>query len=504
MKILSAPQIKRADAFTVASEKILSVDLMERAAVAATDWIKLYFAKQQTFYVFCGHGNNGGDGIAISRLLIESGYSVKCYIVNHSNYSNDCSLNKTRLMQLYPKSITNISAIDEFPIIPAGTVIIDALLGIGIFGEPNGLYRDLILKLNTLQLPIVSIDVPSGLNCDDVTQHKSTIIKATHTLCFQLPKFSFLFPETHEFVGDWYILDIGLSAEFIEQEPCKQFYVNATFVKSLNKKRDKYSHKGTFGHGLLVSGSHGKIGASVLAAKSFLRSGAGLLTVMLPQCGYEIMQVAAPEAMTLVSGENEINVGDLNTSSYKVIAVGPGIGTSEQVQKSVLKLIQSVDAPLVLDADALNCISQNRHILEVIPKNSIITPHLKEFERLTEVANSDFHRHQLQKKFSVEHEVIVVLKGAHTCITTPSGESYFNSSGNSGLAKGGSGDILTGLIAGLLAQNYSPINAAIIGVYIHGLAADITKTKFNEITMLPSDVINNYSDAFKASGFLNE
>ncbi len=504
MKLLSAQQIKRADGFTIASEKIQSVDLMERAAVAATDWIKLNFAKQQTFYVFCGHGNNGGDGIAIGRLLIESGYSVKSFVVNHSNYSNDCTLNKTRLMQLSPKNITTITTIDEFPIVPAGAVIIDALLGIGILGEPNGLYKDLILKLNSLQLPIVSIDVPSGLNCDDATQHKTTVIKASHTLSFQFPKFAFLFPETHEFVGDWHILDIGLSAEFIEQEPCKQFYVDATFVKSLHKKREKYSHKGTFGHGLLVSGSHGKIGASVLAAKSFLRSGAGLLTVMLPQCGYEIMQVAAPEAMTLVSGENEINIDELHTSTYKVIAVGPGIGTSEQVRKSVLNLIKSSDAPLVLDADALNCISQNQYILEVIPKNSILTPHLKEFERLTQPASSDFHRHLLQLNFSIQHEVIVVLKGPHTCITTPKGESFFNSTGNSGLAKGGSGDILTGLIAGLLAQNYSPINAALIGVFIHGLAADFTKSKSNEITMLPSDVINSYSDAFKASGFSNK
>lgn len=496
MKLLSAQQIKRADAFTIASEKIQSVDLMERAAIAATEWIILNFAKQQTFYVFCGHGNNGGDGIAISRLLIESGYSVKCFVVNHSNYSNDCTLNKTRLMQLSPKNITTITTIDEFPIVPAGAVIIDALLGIGILGEPNGLYKDLILKLNSLQLPIVSIDVPSGLNCDDATHHKTTVIKASHTLSFQFPKFAFLFPETHEFVGDWHILDIGLSAEFIEQEPCKQFYVDATFVKSLHKKREKYSHKGTFGHGLLVSGSHGKIGASVLAAKSFLRSGAGLLTVMLPQCGYEIMQVAAPEAMTLVSGENEINIDELHTSTYKVIAVGPGIGTSEQVRKSVLNLIKSSDAPLVLDADALNCISQNQYILEVLPKNSILTPHLKEFERLTQPASSDFHRHLLQLNFSIQHEVIVVLKGPHTCITTPKGESFFNSTGNSGLAKGGSGDILTGLIAGLLAQNYSPINAALIGVFIHGLAADITKSKSNEITMLPSDVINNYAEAF--------
>lgn len=496
MKILSAQQIKRADAFTIASEKIQSVDLMERAALAAADWIKFNFSKQQAFFVFCGHGNNGGDGIAISRLLIESGYTVKCIVANPSNYSNDCNLNKKRLEQKFPGNVKVITSIVEFPDIPAGIVIIDALLGIGILGEPNGLYKDLILKLNSLQLPIVSIDVPSGLNCDDVTSHKTTIIKATHTLCFQLPKFAFLFPETYELVGDWHILDINLSKEFIEQEPCKQFYVDTKFVKSIQKKRDKYSHKGTFGHGLLVSGSHGKIGASVLAAKSFLRSGAGLLTVMLPQCGYEIMQAAAPEAMTIMSGVNEINVDDLNTSNYKVIAVGPGIGTSQQVQKSVLKLIQSADAPLVLDADALNCISQNQHILEVIPKNSILTPHLKEFERLTHEATSDFHRHQLQVEFSVQHQVIVVLKGAHTCITSPSGESYFNSTGNTGLAKGGSGDILTGLIAGLVAQNYSPINAAIIGVYIHGLAADITKSKFNEITMLPSDVVNHYAEAF--------
>lgn len=494
-KLFTVSQIKEADKYTILHEPISSIDLMERAAKACTSWMIKHIQKDKNIHVFCGHGNNGGDGLAITRQLLEQNYSVTSYLISSNQYSTDCNINKKRLVEKFPKSIHILSSNNDLPLIKESDIIIDALLGTGLNKEPQGFYAELIQYINQLVIPVISIDVPSGLFCDELSNHSELIIKATKTLSFQFPKLAFLFPENKTYVGNWEILNIQLHQDFISTEKTDKYLLNHSYIASILKPRDKFSHKGSLGHGLIIAGSKGKMGAAILASKSFLRSGAGLLTMVIPECGYDIIQTSTPEAMAITSGADEIHVKELDLSIYKSIALGPGIGTSENVCETVNFVLKNSLKPLVIDADALNCISINKNILGLIPEQSILTPHLKEFERLTKPATSDFERHHLQIEFSKKHKVYVVLKGAHTCISTPEGEAYFNNTGNAGLAKGGSGDILTGLIGGLLAQNYSPKEAALIGVYLHGLAADITKEKSSETAMLPSDVIEHYADA---------
>lgn len=498
LPIFSSQQIKTIDAYTIQSEPIASIDLMERAASKCSQWIMKHYDVDVIFKVCCGLGNNGGDGLAIARQLLEHGYKVEVFIINYSDKcSEDFLINKKRLEDLFPRFLMEVNDETHLPHFQKSNVIVDALFGIGLSKPLTGLAADCVEAMNQSEVNIIAIDVPSGLFADKYTDKSSLIIKAQHTLTFQNPKLGFMFAENNIYVGNGHVLDIDLKWTEEIQNNCDDFYVTENFIKQLMKPRQKFSHKGTFGHSLLVVGSYGKMGAAIMSAHSLLRSGAGLLTVCVPQCGYDIMQTSVPEAMALVNGNEFIQFNELDISSYSAIGIGPGIGTESDTQQSVKTILQSSSKPLVIDADALNNISLNKEWLSLIPPNSILTPHPKEFERLTKVVANDFERHQIQIKFSKQYQVYVVLKGAHTCITTPQGESYFNSTGNSGLAKGGSGDVLTGLVTGLLAQGYSPFEASVIGVYIHGLAGDITKEEKGEVAMIPTDVIENIPNAFK-------
>lgn len=497
LPIFSAQQIKAIDAFTIQSELISSNDLMERAALKCTQWIIKNYDIKNIFKICCGLGNNGGDGLAIARQLLEHGYKVEVFIINYSDKcSDDFLINKKRLEDLFPQFLIEVHDAKHLPNIHASDIVIDALFGIGLSKSLDGLAEDCVISINTSQAKVIAIDVPSGLFIDKHSDATSPIIKAHDTLTFQFPKLAFLFPKNAMYVGNGHILDIGLKLSNEIQKQSDAFYLTENFVKNLIQPRQKYSHKGTFGHSLLLIGSFGKMGAAILASHSLLRSGAGLLTVCVPHCGYEIMQTAVPEAMVLVNGTNYLQFNELDLKIYSAIGIGPGIGTEQDTQLAVKIILESTKKPFVIDADALNTISLNKEWLKLISVNSILTPHPKEFERLTKAVTNDFERHQLQIEFSKQYKVFVILKGAHTCITTPDGKSYFNSTGNSGLAKGGSGDVLTGLVTGLLAQGYTSFVASVIGVYIHGLSGDITKKEKGEIAMIPSDVISNLPRAF--------
>jgi hydroxyethylthiazole kinase-like uncharacterized protein yjeF len=498
LPIFSAEQIKLIDAYTIQSEPIASIDLMERAASKCSQWIMNHYEVETVFKVCCGLGNNGGDGLAIARQLLEHGYKVEVFIINYSDKcSEDFFINKKRLDDLFPRFLMEVNDVKHLPHFQKSDVIIDALFGIGLSKPLTGLAAECVNVMNESEAAIIAIDVPSGLFVDKHSNKNSPIIKAQYTLTFQNPKLGFMFAENNIYVGNGHVLDIDLKWTEELQNSCQSFYVTEDVIKQLIKPRKKFSHKGTFGHSLLVVGSYGKMGAAIMSAYALLRSGAGLLTVCVPQCGYEIMQTSVPEAMALVNGNEFIQFNELDISSYSAIGIGPGIGTESDTQHSVKTILQTCKKPLVIDADALNAISLNKEWLSLIPSNSILTPHPKEFERLTKSVTNDFERHQLQIEFSKQYNVYVVLKGAHTCITTPQGESYFNSTGNSGLAKGGSGDVLTGLITGLLAQGYSSFEASLIGVYVHGMAGDITKKEKGEVAMIPTDVIENIPFAFK-------
>jgi NAD(P)H-hydrate epimerase len=499
MKILSAEQIKLCDAFTIQNEPVASIDLMERAAMACIKHIVKNASIDSDFAIFCGKGNNGGDGLAIARLLIKRSYSVKVFVLDQSqNASEDFKTNLERLKELKADCISILSKEDDLKQIEftPTTLIIDALFGTGLNKSLSGLVAQLVNFINATKLFIISIDIPSGLYADKANDKDDVIIYSSVTLSFQCPKLSFLMPQNGIYVPEFEILDIGLDKNFIQNIPAPYFYITKADLKPLLKQRAKFSHKGLYGHALLIAGAYGKMGASVIASQACLRSGAGLLTVQTPQKGINILQNSIPEAMVNADNNEEI-ISELPAmDKFSAVGIGPGIGTAIETEK-VIKNLLNYNLPMVLDADALNILSENKTWLSFLQPNSILTPHVKEFDRLTQKHKDDFERLESAKQFSMKHRCILVLKGAYTSIITPDGNVFFNSTGNAGLAKGGSGDTLTGIILGLLARGYTPPQAALLGVYIHGSAADSCLKKIHIESLLATDVINKISKAFE-------
>jgi len=505
MKILTAEQIRAADAYTIACEPISSVDLMERAAEACTQWIIEQFPIETDFVIICGMGNNGGDGLALSRQLLTQGYRVETFIIPFfSKASEDFLINRKRLEETKNAEITEIKTVDDIVIsgqIGNNTILIDALLGSGLSKAVEGKLAETIQKINSLNLPVIAIDIPSGLAMNDNTaSDKKNIIRAGFTLTFEAPKLSFLFADNADYVGEFSILDIGLDKKFLAEQKSLDNWVTEDMIAPIFRHRARFSHKGTYGHALLIAGGYGKIGAAILGSKSCLRSGAGLLTTQVPKCGYKILQTSVPEAMILVDEEEQEFSGIKDISKYNAIGIGPGIGTSEKAANGLKMLIQQASVNMVLDADALNILSENKTWLSFLKPETIITPHPGEFARLAGKSTTAFEAYNKQREFAVKYKLHVILKGAFTSIATPNGEIYFNSTGNPGMATAGSGDTLTGIILGLLAQGYLPAQAAILGVYIHGLAGDIAAQELGENALIAEDITNNLGKAFQYIG----
>jgi NAD(P)H-hydrate epimerase len=497
MKILTAQQTREADAYTIANEPINAIDLMERAATRCFDWIIKNYNAETAFAIFCGVGNNGGDGLVVARLLKQANYKVTVYIVEFSdNYSPDF---KTNLERLENVEVIYLNQDKSRFVLRPNLVVIDAIFGSGLTRPIDGFIADIVHQINKKE--IVAIDLPSGLFAEDNRENNfDNIVKAKTTLTFQQPKLAMLFPQNYFFVGEWIVLPIGLHQGFIEGLHSTNYVITISDIKTILKPRAKFSHKGTFGHALLIAGSKGKMGAAILSAKACLRAGAGLLTVHIPAKGLEIMQTALPEAMCSTSDENDFIADVPELSTYNAIGIGPGLGMEKQTQNTLKLLIQNANFPLVIDADALNILSENKTWLAFLPQESILTPHPKEFERLVGKWDSDEERLEMQRQFAVKHQINVVLKGANTAIALPNGDVYFNSTGNEGMATAGSGDVLTGIITSLIAQRYSSSEAAILGVYLHGLAGDVAKENLTEFGMLASDIVDAIP---KAYGWIN-
>lgn len=500
MKILSVEQIRLADAFTVEHEPILSVDLMERAANKLFEWIRKRLQPQSEVLIFAGTGNNGGDGLVLARLLIENGFQVTTCLIHYAEkLSPDCETNFQRLQNIEGAKPIDVWHEADMPAITEEVIIVDALFGSGLNRPVSGIAKTAIDLINSGQNVVISIDIPSGLYADKAIDPKlDTVVEADYTLSFQFPKLSFLWPENDRFVGRWEILDIGLDSRYIGEVLTPFSMLEKPTVSSFLRKRSKFSHKGTYGHALIIAGSAAKTGAAILAAKACLISGAGLLHVHLPESAQIPMQSAFPEAM-ISRDANEDHFSQLpDLSPFTVIAAGPGMGTAEETVKAMKLLIQQATTPLMLDADALNILAENKTWLAFLPKNSILTPHPGEFERLVGSWTNSFERLELQRQLSLKFGVIVVLKGANSCISFADGHCVFNTTGNPGMATAGSGDVLTGMITGLLAQHYSPAKAAMLGVYLHGLAGDMAAGKLGMESVIASDIIHCIPDAFKS------
>lgn len=493
LKVLDNSKIKELDAYTILHDPVASIDLMERACHAFVKWFVARYEPSKKIGIICGTGNNGGDGLGIGRILSDWGYPVALWVVRGPVKETEDF--RTNLGRLDGKlEVLEFSDSAGPGIFSSCEILIDAIFGSGLSRSPEGTYERAIQSCNSANAVRIAVDVPSGLFTD---KHSSgPIVKANHTVSFQLPKLAFFFPENHIYVGDWHIVDIGLSKAFVQNAVTSHYYLTKKSVKRILRPRSTFSHKGDYGKALLIAGSYGKMGACVLAARASLRSGLGLLTVHVPKVGYSILQSTVPEAMISIDGQNEIFSGIPSLEPFDVIGMGPGIGQAKETVAACRKVLQS-GKPLVLDADALNILSSHHEFLDIIPAGSILTPHPGEFERLAGPWKEDLERLEKQVRLSKETKSVIILKGAYTSITFPDGDVYFNSTGNPGMSTGGSGDVLTGILTGLLAQKYTPKETATLGVYLHGLSGDLASREKGMNSLIASDLIDFLPEAFK-------
>ena len=492
MKILSSEQMRKADSATIENEPVSALELMERAGRACFEWILIHSDHSKKYVVVCGSGNNGGDGLVIARMLAAKRLKVRVVNLQLPNQSI-CFSENLEAIRSYDVEVIPLDNPEAF-YIDSDEIVIDAIFGSGLSKPIDGWIGEIVKKINASGQPVISIDMPSGLFSE--THSNGCIVKARHTLTFQNPALSFMFADSGNYAGDFHVLDIGLDKKFIEEITCQNFYIDEEVIKSIIRPRDKFAHKGSFGHSLLVCGSHGKMGAALLAARACLRSGTGLLTIHIPSCGYEIIQSGIPEALVSVDSDQERITQIPTLPKVNALGIGPGIGLMDKTRVALLGFLKENTFPVVLDADALNILSDFPDALKLLQPNTILTPHPREFERLFGRTENGYEQFLLLKRVAAELKVIIILKGAHTCIATPEGNVFFNSTGNPAMAKGGTGDVLTGMITALLAQKYSCLEASILGVYLHGMAGDIAGRVTGSFSMLASDLIERIPDAF--------
>ena len=489
MKLFTTQQIAELDKYTIENEPIADIDLMERASMQITNWIVQRFSTEQKFIFFAGPGNNGGDALAIARQLAGLDFNCEVFLMDFGKeLKGSPAKNWKRLEEQEIVKLSRIRKIDTFPEIGENDVLVDGLFGSGLSRPLDGLPAEIVSRINQTTNTIIAIDIPSGLMGEDnSTNNLENVIRADHTLTFQFPKVSFLFAENAGFVGDWEVLPIGLHPDFLEKED----------IQNILPGRSKFDHKGTFGHALLLAGSFGKMGAAVLASKACLRAGVGLLTTHIPRLGYTVLQCSVPEAMASIDQHDSVITEFPKLDSFSAIGVGPGIDQKQNTQKALCLLLENANVPVVLDADALNILSTKKEWLEKLPEGSVLTPHPGEFRRLVGEAENSYVYIQKQIEFAQKHKCVLVLKGAYTSIALPDGKVYFNSTGNPGMATGGSGDTLTGIILGLLAQGMSSGEAALCAVYLHGLAGNIAAKKQSEFSLVAGDIIESMGKAYK-------
>ncbi len=499
MKVFTTSQIRDIDAATIRHEPVAPIDLMERAASACTRWMVAHFDRHASLVILAGPGNNGGDGWAVARMLADKGYTaIRLYQASFSSgLSPDAAVNRQRLLDQHLVPVTVIEAASHFPALQPADIVVDALFGSGLSRPLSGLAAELVQHVNASGCRVIAIDIPSGLMGEDNAGNTAdNTITADHTLTFQFPKLAFFFPENEIFTGEWTVLDIGLHKQSMEEKDTPYYYIERNDIARILKPRSKFSHKGTYGHALLIAGSYGMMGAALLASKACLRTGAGLVTVHTPAKGCEIIQSSVPEVIVNPDPAEEYFSRVPDLIPYKAVGVGPGIGTRAVVLKAFRDLLQKCLGPMVVDADALNLLAARRDLIGQLPLNSILTPHPREFERLSGPYRNGYDRLTKQTAFARQHNIVLVFKGAYTTIALPDGRCYFNSTGNPGMATGGSGDVLTGMILSLLAQGYEPADAAVAGVYLHGLAGDLAAQKTSRQALIASDITDNIGNAF--------
>lgn len=496
MKIFNAKEIYDADKITLERQQISAVDLMERAAVQIFNWMDVRFkGNNSQIHIFCGVGNNGGDGLVLARHLEQHGYKVALHIINFSdNRSKEFLVNLERLKKI-GVSPNFIDEGSQIPTLDSDHIIVDAIFGIGLKRDVAPWVLNIFRAINNTGAFVLSVDIPSGVYMDARVPEATEAIICDHLLSFQVPKLIFFLPGTGGFINQWELLDIGLDRDFLLRTAPDFELIGKLEARTYYRPRAKYSHKGTFGHALIIGGSYGKIGAVVLAAKGCLFSGSGLVTALVPKCGYIPLQSTFPELMVL-TGDNEKEITEIDFDlSPTVIGIGVGMGTGKATVKAFSQFLKKNRVPLVIDADGLNILSRNPGLFSSLPPRSVLTPHPKELERMLGKWENDFDKLEKTMEFSQKYDCIVVIKGAHT-ITMYRGKGYVNATGNPGMATGGSGDVLTGVITGLIAQGYPTLEAVIFGVYLHGRSADIAVRECGEEALVATDIVVHLGKAY--------
>ena len=498
MKIFESVQVREIDAYTIAREPVASIDLMERAARRLAGWYVRHFHTDQKVVIFAGPGNNGGDALAMARLLAERRFGVTCYLLGFGTLSADCALNRTRLLEQEKATLVELGKDDPLPEIGERDVVVDGIFGSGLSRTVKGFPLEVIRHINRHARTVIAIDIPSGLFGEDNSENDyQAVIRADVTLTFQFPFLSFFFDMNEPFVGNWRVQDINLHPEAIRDQASFYQTVEKNTIRSMLPARNRFAHKGTFGHALLISGSYGMMGAALLAGESCLRSGAGLVTLHIPRFGYNIVQTAFPEAIVSLDQSDILFSTPPDLTPYSAIGIGPGLGCKTNTGRGLRAILEQTEVPLVIDADALNLLSENREWLELLPEGTLLTPHPKEFDRLAGTSGNAYQRHLKQREFAANHGVFVILKGAYTGIAAPDGSYWFNTTGNPGMATGGSGDVLTGILTGLLAQGVSPLDAARAGVFLHGLAGDLALEGNSQESLIAGDITKSLGKAFR-------
>jgi len=467
--LLTSLQMRKADEYTIANLPIASIDLMEKAARAfVQSFLRDEFDANSNIAIFCGKGNNGGDGLAIAHLLLNNGCeNVKVFIANFGDkQSSDFAINLQRLDESRCKKtvLNKASDLKNFK----ADIIIDAILGSGLNKPLAGEYALLVNHLNKLNKKVYAVDVPTGFPAEGCIPAKYNGIKAHKTICFQRPKINFFFPESAQATKNFEVVDIGLDELFIQQQPVDFYLLDEDDILKTLRPRELFSHKGTYGHALIIAGNSNTMGAALLSAMASLHTGAGLTTACIPQSGLVALNSTLPEVMALPRDEyTRIE----NPAKFQGIAIGPGLGISVENERLIESLIAS-NRPLVIDADAINMIAERPDLLDKLVENSILTPHMKEFDRLFGDHENWWDRVETAKIKAQALKIIIVLKNQYTFVCLPDGNVYINPTGNPAMAQGGMGDVLTGVIVAFLAQKYTSEEAAVLGCYIHGKAGN--------------------------------
>ena len=501
MKIFTSKQIHELDSYTIEHEPIASIDLMERAAREIAKAVMRRWQTETPVVVFAGPGNNGGDALAVARMLSEEGYSVTAFLFNVKNsLSPDCYANKQRLSS--SKHMKRfVEVVDEFdpPELDDTMLVIDGLFGSGLNKPLTGGFASLVKYINSSECRVASIDMPSGLLAEDNTYNiTSNIIRADVTFTLHSKKLCMYLADCQQYLGEIAVLPIGLSEEWQRQTDSQFAEIEESDILPLIKRRNAFAHKGSMGHALIIAGSYGMGGAATMTAKACLKAGVGKTTVHIPHCNYNIMQIAVPEAVVQLDKEECCFSEATDTTQYDAVAIGPGLGQRSQTATALLSQLRRTECPLVLDADALNILSTRAAWMQQIPAGAVLTPHPKEFDRMDgNECFSDYERLAHAREMAQRTKCHIILKGHYSAICNPDGTVIFNSTGNAGMATAGAGDVLTGIIVGLAARGYHTATATLLGAYIHGLAGDIAAEEKGMESMMASDIIEALPQAFK-------